>query len=303
VSASWFWIRFWILVLLAKKPRLLAVILNVLISSPACAAQIVQGAQATNDTLTHDPKGRPIHHQFVNETEFFWAEPKGTGPWPVMIYLHGSQEGEKPGGLAYVKWNVLGDLAEKGTIGVAISEPGSGRSGGVDDFCGPAAQKSTSDVLAYLRKQTFVKKEKIGLFGYSCGSVIASMVATQDHGIAVLLLLAGVYDFKSWYAFAWGAPNADTRAAAAEFKKAGELSEKSFLERSALLSPNKITAKVLILHGGQDDHTPVKQAKDFAAKLDRDGTKEELHVFPEAGHHIPIPERDAVIEEFVKKYL
>src|SRR6185436_19879508 len=81
----------------------------------------------------------------------------------------------------------------------AVSQPGYGNSEGRPDFCGPFTQQAALTALAFLRGQPFVARERVALFGYSRGAIVAGMVAAQDRELAAVILGAGAYDFFSWY--------------------------------------------------------------------------------------------------------
>jgi dipeptidyl aminopeptidase/acylaminoacyl peptidase len=70
-----------------------------------------------------------------------------------------------------------------------------------------------------------------------------------------------------------------------------------------LRSPARIHAKVLILNGGLDDRTSPEQARQLAAQIQARGGEARVIVYPRYGHQIPVHERDAVIEPFIKAVL
>src|SRR5690242_11682897 len=84
--------------------------------------------------------------------EYFLEKPKGTGPWPTVVFLHGHQQGLRPGGRDFVTWGVLDRFAKRGYLGVAISQPGYGASSGPADFCGRYTQNAVSAVVAKLQR-------------------------------------------------------------------------------------------------------------------------------------------------------
>ncbi|HMD66067.1 MAG TPA: alpha/beta fold hydrolase [Stellaceae bacterium] len=144
---------------------------------------------ATAEDALVDPRGWPIHHELLSHSqdqnkavELFWAKPEGNGPFPVVLFIHGHQEGPRDGGEAYVWTGRLGIMARQGYVSAAVSQPGYGNSAGPPDYCGPFTQQAVLVAIDFLRRQPFVRANKVALFGYSRGAIVAAMVATQDHG-------------------------------------------------------------------------------------------------------------------------
>jgi len=90
-------------------------------------------------------------------------------------------------------------MASRGYVAAAVSQPGYGHSDGPPDFCGPFTQEAVLGVIDFLRTMPVVQPQKIALYGYSRGAIVASMVATQDPQLAAVVLGAGAYDFFRWY--------------------------------------------------------------------------------------------------------
>ena len=84
---------------------------------------------ATEDALV-DTRGWPIYHELLPHSqdrnkavELFWAKPEGNGPFPVVLFIHGHQEGPRDGGEAYVRTGRLGIMARRGYVSAAVSQP------------------------------------------------------------------------------------------------------------------------------------------------------------------------------------
>ena len=84
---------------------------------------------AAEDALV-DTRGWPIHHELLPHSqdqnkavELFWAKPEGNGPFPVVLFIHGHQEGPRDGGEAYVRTGRLGIMARRGAAAGALGDP------------------------------------------------------------------------------------------------------------------------------------------------------------------------------------
>ena len=273
-------------------PRVFLLIVGLLVG---CAA-------AQPGTLT-DRDGRvmqrallPHPQQPTKQIELFWTTPVGAGPWPAVLFIHGHQERFREGGEAYVKSGRLGRMASRGYVAAAVSQPGYGRSDGPPDFCGPSTQAAVREALRFLRTQPFVQPQKVALYGYSRGAIVASMVATQDPQLAAVVLGAGAYDFSRWYP-------TPVRGIDMNIEHEAGTSAEAFRARSAILHVDTITAPILILHGAQDERVSVRQAEAFAETLHAKGLAVTVNIFPYAKHRIPIDEQDREIDPFLGEFL
>ena len=120
--------------------------------------------------------------------------PKKEGNYPAVILISGSGPqnrdeallGHKPflvlsdyltrNGIAVLRYDDRGIAGSTGTFATAITQ----------DFATDAAA-----ALAYLKTRKEINKNKIGLAGHSEGGIIAPIVATENTGVAFLVLLAG----------------------------------------------------------------------------------------------------------------
>lgn len=219
------------------------------------------------------------------QVELFWITPDGDGPFPAILYIHGHQSGEdKPGARQYVDRGYLQPAVDAGMIAAAVSQPGYGKSDGPPDYCGPFTQAAVATALAFLREQPNVRQDRVLLYGYSRGAMVAAMVATKDTELAGVILGAGSYDLGARYEL-FGDNRLDRDMKANVEQEAGS-SEEAFAARSALLAEEPILVPSLILHGEDDKNCPVEQARELAEQLEAAGTKHRFLLFPKTGHGI-----------------
>src|SRR5712671_56756 len=163
------------------------------------------GWDGAADSVPLDPAGWPIQRELLPHSrdpakavELFWTKPEGNGPFPAVLFIHGHQETQRNGGEAYVLTGRLGIMARRGYVAAAVSQPGYGNSSGPPDYCGPFTQQATLVAIDFLRRRPFVNPNKVALFGYSRGAIVAAMVATLDPRLAAVVLGTGAYDFFAW---------------------------------------------------------------------------------------------------------
>lgn len=264
---------------------------------------LLVGCVATEEGQLVDRGGWVVRREFLRHSrdgnkkiEIFSTKPAGNGPYPAVLLIHGHQEQVKNGGEAFVKTGRLGMLARQGYVTAAISQPGYGNSDGPPDYCGPFTQEAALEALDFLRRQPFVNPNKIALYGYSRGAIVASMVATRDPKLAAVVLGAGAYDFFSWYP-------TPLRGIAANIRREAGTSAEAFRARSALYHAGEIKAPVLLLHGAQDERIPVRQAEVFFERLRANGVAVKMKIFPGAGHGIPVDEQYGEMYPFLAEFL
>jgi dipeptidyl aminopeptidase/acylaminoacyl peptidase len=250
-----------------------------------------------------DREGWSVRREFLphpqdknRKIEVFWTKPAGEGPYPAVLFVHGHQEEIRDGGGLYVRTGRLATLARRGYVAASLSQPGYGYSDGPADFCGPFTQEAALAALAFLRQQHFVRPDKVALYGYSRGAIVAAMAATRDPRLAALVLGGGAYDFFSWYPAPLPGINANID------REAGR-SDDAFMARSALYHAGKIRAPVLLLHGAADERIPAAQARAFATKLEAAGIPVTLRIFADTRHGIPAADQYREVYPFLEARL
>ena len=168
---------------------------------PACAGGLAANGGASVEHEEHplaergDPQGTlvtfesrdaDLTHGAPTRIEGVLFQPKGTGPFPAVVLLHGCGGLYKPdGGLTprHQEWAYL--LRDRGYV---VLMPDSFNPRGVREIC---HRKNRGDLdpdgdrardafgaLAYLAAQPFVKGDRVGLMGWSHGSM--TTLATVD---------------------------------------------------------------------------------------------------------------------------
>ncbi len=112
--------------------------------------------------------------------------PKGQGPFPVIINVHGSGRQDRHGG----PWNSF--FTRYGIAVLSYDKRGVGESTGRYETAG--YEDLASDVLAgidYLKKHSKINAELIGIQGSSEGGWVGSIAASKTDDIAFFLVRAG----------------------------------------------------------------------------------------------------------------
>jgi dipeptidyl aminopeptidase/acylaminoacyl peptidase len=272
-----------------KKP--LRLILLTLAGLMACSGHKIARAQTLSIPHPDEPS---------RKVEYFLEKPKGDGPWPVVVFLHGHQDWPRAGGKDFVRWGVLDQFADRGYLAVSISQPGYGDSTGPADFCGPMTQHAVSAVIAKLRSQGYVQSNRILIEGISRGALVAGMVAAHDPTIRGVVLISGLYDLEE---YAGHAKSAMAASVMDSLKKETGGSDNALRERSLLNYAQDIQASALILNGAKDDRTDPDQARWLAEIINAHGGHARAIVYPDYGHQIPVEIRSKDVDPFIDQIL
>lgn len=232
--------------------------------------------------------------------EYFVEIPQGKGPWPTVVFLHGHQEGTRPGGRDFLNWNVLNRYAKRGYLAVAISQPGYGQSDGPADFCGRRTQLAVRSVLQQLHAEGAVAKGRLALVGISRGAIVSGLLSAGDSSIAGVVLISGVYDLNEYVAKAEGVQSGSVVAAIRAETGGSDAELKS---RSVIPVAQTIRARTLILNGALDDRTSPNQAWRLASVIEAGGGRAEVIVYPKHGHLIPPSVREKTVDHFLSEVL
>jgi dipeptidyl aminopeptidase/acylaminoacyl peptidase len=260
--------------------RILLVLYVSLISSIAIA-----GANLHHDFLDSSPRSKKI--------EYFWAQPDGAGPFPLLMLIHPDQDSPKIGGKAFVENGQVDFWTKKGFLTIAVSQPGYGGSDGPADFCGPESQHAVMDMLRYFIAKTNLVSKRVYLYGGSRGAVVASMVATQFPELRGIVLKSGVYDLVEWFEMRrWYDP-----IKLEMFWEIGWPTQDKLKERSAVYNADKIKSPILIIHGTKDTRAPLSIAEQLGEAVIKAGGVVEFKKF-ESEHVIPMSEIDELMDNF-----
>ena len=247
------------------------------------------------------------------QVEMLWRAPDtGDGPWPAILFVHGFQPPEPdtpfaPGAKAMLevppRYPLFEMFRQKGFLVAAVSQSGYGNTDGPLDFCGPLSQQAIATAIAALRSRPDVYSDQVFLHGRSRGAVASSVVATQNTGIAGVILESGVYDMKSEYENLLQKNSEPYIYIAANIELEAGKTDEVFIDRSVLLTDRSIPVPTLVIHGTEDPNTPVEHAVRLEEHLRIRGGDVQLELYQNEEHHVPAERTAPVIEAFIARVM
>jgi dienelactone hydrolase len=133
--------------------------------------------------------------------EAYLYKPEGDGPFPVVIYNHGSRDGRER---MSVPFQYVGSMLTKAGYVVLVPERrGYGKSDGVPwrketqndpSRLVPRLQAETDDVLAsidYLRTLPFADTKRMGIMGWSFGGIVTMFASSRGNAFLAAVDQAG----------------------------------------------------------------------------------------------------------------
>lgn len=233
--------------------------------------------------LEVSPVGTAV--QFFYETQGGKAEgylirPKGYGPFPLMVLLHGHS------------WRRVGarriiPVAEKFSAdlcyaSLAISLPGYG----MTEVAGNAGNNDRDiitrvvlDGISKVNVLPWVDGTRVMLYGFSRGATFAATLAGKVQGLRSIVLHSGAYDIGRLYR------NTPSTWVRRSLNPNGEINPSLF---SVLPEVSDWTAPTLILHGAKDQLIPTSQSLLLRDQLATSGKPHRFVIFSNAGHRLPL---------------
>src|SRR5262249_39684873 len=119
--------------------------------------------------------------------------PAGDGPFPGVLMIPGYQRTARD----LIPLGVR--LSREGFAGIAVTQPGFGRSQGPPDYVGPKTLAVLRVAYRSLQRQRNVDPNRMAIYGYSRGAMAASLLAVELDDVKAAVFGAGIYDFQRAY--------------------------------------------------------------------------------------------------------
>ncbi|HMP75985.1 MAG TPA: alpha/beta fold hydrolase [Kiritimatiellia bacterium] len=216
-----------------------------------------------------------------------WHRPKGRGPFPVVLFVHGYTGSRVEAHRLFVQQARA--LASEGIASLRFDCRGSGDSAG--EFHEMTVAGECADAraaLRWIRKQPSVDRARVGLLGFSMGGMVAAFTLEKERALKTTVL---------WNPVAHPRERRDARMspeAVADLRRYGTADNggwivgEAFLKELGRLAPLKavraVKQPVLLVAGTNDETVPMHHAADYHRVFTRAGSPCSLHAIKGADH-------------------
>jgi acetyl esterase/lipase len=295
-----------------KGKLLLLLLISLLLSLGGCAEKKSNGSYWVGKVLVESDISFFKSSDFTLRLDM--ASPKGTGPFPALVYMFGSGWGHWGASKSLYYLNII-QAAQKGYVAVAIDyRQTSTKENGLSKYRYPAQIHDAKAAVRWLRanyRKYNIDPDRIGAVGFSSGghlSLLLAFTSPEDglegdikgsilsSGIQAVVSSAGPTDLRKSFS------NPESKAAIEELI-GGSLTE--FPDMYAMASPVTFvkadSPPVLLIHGSDDNEVPFEQAIVLNRILQEKGVVHELITRKGAGHQDFTMEPEVL--DFIDKHL
>ncbi|MDQ3816914.1 MAG: prolyl oligopeptidase family serine peptidase [Acidobacteriota bacterium] len=237
--------------------------------------KLIEEVEKQGCAVTEDGKVKvcKFDYKYKNRlVEALTFRPNAEGKFPGLFLVPGYQGTAK----TYLGFGIV--FAKLGFASVSVGTPGFGRTELKPDFLGPNTISAFIEGYRRFRREPFVDKSKLGVFGYSRGAIAASLMITRLRDVKAAVVGGGIYDLKRAY------DELTIEGIKENIRTEAGLSDKAMRERSAFFRAKNISSPVLIIHGEKDQNAPTDQAYLFNDELKKFNKDVELKILPNHSH-------------------
>lgn len=205
------------------------------------------------------------------------AEPKKEGLYDGLLYLRG---GIKSVGM--VRPARIAQFASEGFVVFAPFYRGNQGGEGNEDFAGKDREDAFSG-FELLKRNPKVDPDRIHIFGFSRGGVMALLTAIEKRDAASVVSWGGITDMELTYEERKDLRRMMKRVIGGSPKKVPE----EYKWRTPIYHLENLCCPVLIIHGGKDQNVSIEHAYRLEKRLKELGKRVTTWYFPNFTHYFP----------------
>ena len=181
------------------------------------------------------------------------------------------------------EWNIGWEyyLSTKGYVVVCVDGRGTGARGSEFLKCtykqlGILETKDQVETAKYLGKQSYIDKNRIGIWGWSYGGSVALWaMSTGENIFKAGISVAPVTDWRYY-----------NTAYTERFMQTPQENFRGYEATSAIINVDKLEGRLLIVHGTADDNVHYNNTLIYAEKLVEAGKQFEMQIYTDKNHSI-----------------
>jgi len=207
------------------------------------------------------------------------SNPDPNKKYPVLMVQYSGPDSQQALDSWHIDWEYY--LATQGYVVACVDGRGTGARGSEFRKCtyeqlGNLETKDQIEAAKYLGQQTFIDKDRIGIWGWSYGGYMTLMAMSSGEkvfkaGIAV----APVTDWRLY-----------NSAYTERFMRRPQENFKGYDQSSALLRADKLQGNLLIVHGTADDNVHTQNTMLYIDKLVAADKQFEMQLYTDKNHSI-----------------
>ena len=199
--------------------------------------------------------------------------------YPVLMYQYSGPGSQQVLDTWGISWETY--MASLGYIVVCVDGRGTGGRGEAFEKCtylkiGVKEAKDQVETALYLGKQTYVDKDRIGIWGWSYGGYMTLM--SMSEGTPVFKAGVAVAAPTDWRFY-------DT-IYTERFMRTPKENAEGYKESSAFTRADKLHGNLLLVHGMADDNVHFQNCAEYAEQLVQLGKQFDMQVYTNRNHGI-----------------
>ncbi|HKC63240.1 MAG TPA: prolyl oligopeptidase family serine peptidase, partial [Pyrinomonadaceae bacterium] len=143
------------------------------------------------------------------------------------------------------------------------------------ELIGEAQLKDLLDAVKWVKSQSFVDPERIGIWGWSGGGTFTLLAMTHSAEFKAGIAVAAVTDWTYY----------DTKATESGMKLPA-LNPEGYDDSSLVKSAKNLHGRLLLVHGTYDDNVHIQNAWSFTDELIKAGKMFDMMIYPMRQHGI-----------------
>lgn len=199
--------------------------------------------------------------------------------YPVLMVQYSGPNSQEVLDRWRIDWEYY--LSNQGYVVVCVDGRGTGARGAEFRKCtyeklGILETKDQIEAAKYLGKQSFVDKDRIGIWGWSYGGFMTLMTMSSGENVFKAgIAVAPVTDYRLY-----------DSAYTERFMRRPQENDKGYDQSSALLRADKLQGKLLIVHGTADDNVHTQNTMLYIDKLVAADKQFEMQLYTDKNHSI-----------------